>query len=138
MAAFLLDTNVLSEIVKPRPSPAVEAFLARHSDLWLSVIVLHELAYGAERVTDATRRLRLQTWIASVREQFGDRIIDVDQPIAETAGRLRAFSAAQGRALAPLDSLVAATAMVHAQILATRNTRDFDYLGAELLNPWEG
>jgi predicted nucleic acid-binding protein len=138
MTAFLLDTNVLSEIVKPRPSRNVALFLEREEDLWLSVVTLHEFAYGFARVTEARRRLKLQTWIESVKNQFKDRIIDIDSTIAETAGGLRGVCASQGRALAPLDSLIAATAMVHATALATRNIRDFEHLGMNLLDPWQG
>jgi predicted nucleic acid-binding protein len=138
MTAFLLDTNVLSEIIKPKPSAEVELFMAREGDLWLSVIALHELAYGVARVTDAIRRLKLQTWVEAIRIQFRDRILPVDAAIAETAGRFRAFCAFHGRSLEPLDSLIAATATVHAKVLATRNIRDFDTLGVDLRNPWEG
>jgi predicted nucleic acid-binding protein len=138
MTAFLLDTNVLSEIIKPKPSRNVEAFLEREGDLWLSVVTLHEFAYGVALAADAARQLKLQTWIESVKNKFGDRILDVTPAIAETAGRLRGFSQSQGRVLAPLDALIAATAAVHASVLATRNVRDFEHLGVELLNPWEG
>jgi predicted nucleic acid-binding protein len=138
MTAFLLDTNVLSEIIKPKPSRNVEAFLGREGDLWLSVVTLHEFAYGVALAADAARQLKLQTWIESVKNKFGDRILDVTPAIAETAGRLRGFSQSQGRVLAPLDALIAATAAVHASALATRNVRDFEHLGVELLNPWQG
>jgi toxin FitB len=138
MTAFLLDANVLSEIIRPKPSRNVEAFLGREGDLWLSVVTLHEFAYGVALAADAARQLKLQTWIESVKNKFGDRILDVTPAIAETAGRLRGFSQSQGRVLAPLDALIAATAAVHASVLATRNVRDFEHLGVELLNPWEG
>jgi predicted nucleic acid-binding protein len=127
----------LSEIVRPRPTPKVEAFLAREGDLWLSVIALHEFAYGLAGVVDATRRARLGAWVASIKISFRGRIIDVDEPIAETAGLLRASSASRGRPLAPLDSLIAATALLHSKTLATRNARDFAHLDMDLVNPWE-
>ena len=137
MPAFLLDTNVLSEIVRPKPSRNVQAFLEREGDLWLSVVTLHEFAYGVALAADAARRLKLQTWIESVKNKFGDRILDVTPAIAETAGRLRGFSQSEGRALSPLDALIAATAAVQACTLATRNVRDFEHLGVGLFNPWE-
>ncbi len=137
MTAFMLDTNVLSEIVRPRPMPKVEAFLAREGDLWLSVIALHEFAYGLARVADATRRAKLGAWIESIKISFRGRIIDVDEPIAETAGLLRGSSASQGRSFAPLDSLIAATALLHSKTLATRDVKDFADLGMDLVNPWE-
>jgi predicted nucleic acid-binding protein len=137
MTAFLLDTNVLSEIVRPKPTPKVEAFLAREGDLWLSVIALHEFAHGLARVADATRRGKLGAWIESIKISFRGRIIDVGEPIAETAGLLRASSASHGRPLAPLDSLIAATALIHSKVLATRNVKDFAHLDVDLINPWE-
>jgi len=90
------------------------------------------------RASDATRRLKLQAWIESIKIAFNDRIIDVDERIAEAAGLLRGSSASQGRPFAPLDSLIAATAMVHSKTLATRNIKDFAHLGMDLFNPWEG
>jgi len=137
MTAYLLDTNVLSEIARPRPAPKVEAFLAREADLWLSVIALHEFAYGIARVADATRRAKLGAWIGSIKVSFHGRVIEVDEPTAETAGLLRASSAAQGRTLAPLDSLIAATALIHSKTLVTRNPKDFAHLDMAMVNPWE-
>jgi hypothetical protein len=138
MASYLLDTNVLSEVIRPNPSGVVLSFLSGSTDLWLSVVVLHEIAFGAARVADADRQVKLQTWIESVKVRFKGRIIGVDESIAETAGRLRGFASSRGRALAPLDSLIAATAMIRSHVLATRNRRDFDYLSLSLHDPWAG
>jgi toxin FitB len=89
MTVFLLDTNVLSEIVRPKPSANMKAFLEREGDLWLSVVTLHEFAYGVVLAADAARRLKFQTWIESIKNKFSDRILNVTPAIAETAGRLR-------------------------------------------------
>jgi predicted nucleic acid-binding protein len=138
MASYLLDTNVLSEVVRPIPSRGVLSFLSGPTDLWLSVITLHEISYGASRIADASREIRLQAWIESVKVKFKGRIIGVDESIAEMAGRLRGYASKRGRVLVPLDSLVAATAMTRSHILATRNVRDFDYLSVSLYDPWAG
>jgi len=138
MGSYLLDTNVLSEIVKQQPSRSVESFLSREADLWLSVVVLHEFSYGVSRVAEVARQLKLQTWIESVKARFRGRIIEVDEVIAETAGRLRGFASSRGHTLAPLDSLIAATALTGSHTLATRNIRDFEYLGMGLHDPWSG
>jgi toxin FitB len=138
MASYLLDTNVLSEVVRPNPSRAVLSFLSGPTDLWLSAIVLHEISHGASRITDESREIGLQAWIESVKVKFKGRIIGVDESIAEMAGRLRGYASKRGRALAPLDSLVAATAMTRSHVLATRNLRDFDYLSVSLYDPWSG
>ena len=63
MTAWLIDTNVLSESIRPRPSPLVQAFLARETDLWLSVMTLHEIAYGAERSSDPVKKQQLLSWL---------------------------------------------------------------------------
>ena len=134
----MLDTNVVSELARPAPSPQVIAFLEREADLWMSTILFHELAYGLERVRDTPRKSKLLAFIDAMKKRFEDRILVVDMTVAEEAGRLRAFAAAEGRTLAPLDSLIAATAMVHGATLATRNTKDFRDLGVDIVDPWHG
>lgn len=136
--AYLLDTNVVSELTKRTPSPAVVAFLSNTSDLFISVIVFHELEFGIHCAADAVRRAKLQAYALSLRRQFAGRIIDIDLELAEMAGRLRAFERSAGRVLAELDALIAATAMVKGCVLATRNIRDFETLSIPLLNPWDG
>ncbi|WP_395678871.1 type II toxin-antitoxin system VapC family toxin [Inquilinus sp.] len=138
MTRYILDTNVVSELARPVPSPQVVAFLEREADLWMSTILFHELAYGLERVSDAPRKSKLLAFIDATKKRFEDRILVVDMTVAEEAGRLRAFAAAGGRTLAPLDSLMAATAMVHGATLATRNTKDFRDLGVDIVDPWLG
>jgi predicted nucleic acid-binding protein len=135
---YILDINVVSELARPAPSPQVVAFLKREADLWLSTILFHELAYGLERVSDATRKSKLLAFIDATKKRFENRLLVVDMVVAEEAGRLRAFAASGGRTLAPLDSLMAATAMVHGAILATRNTKDFRDLGVDIVDPWLG
>ena len=133
----LLDTNVLSELVKPRPDPKVAAFVAMQSDPVLSAISLHELTYGAERAPDPKRRAKLRTWIASIRVRFTGRLISVTPEIAEQAGRARAAAAALGRPVEALDAFIAASAASCAARLATRNVKDFELLGIEIVNPWD-
>ena len=137
MQGFLLDTNVLSEAAKAKPSNKVEAFLARPDEMWLSVVSLHEFAFGLTRLADVRRRVRLEGWLDSVKKAYDDRLIPVDAKIAETAGRIRGASALTGRIVEPIDSVLAATAIIRALTLATRNTRDFEHLNLEIFNPWE-
>lgn len=135
--AYLIDTNVVSELTKRAPSLSVVDFLRQSSDLFISVIVFHELEYGIHCTADAERRAKLQAYALSLRQQFAGRIIDVDLQLAETAGRLRAFERSTGRILAELDALIAATAMVRGYVLVTRNIKDFETLSIPLLNPWD-
>lgn len=134
---YLVDTNVVSELTKRDPSPAVLDFLSENPDLFISVIVFHELEFGIHCASDAGRRAGLQAYAVSLRRQFVGRIIDVDLEIVEMAGRLRAFEKSTGRILAELDALIGATAMVKGCILATRNVKDFETLSIPLLNPWD-
>ena len=136
MTAFLVDTNVVSELVRPSPDPRVMKFLVAEADLWLSVVTLHELAYGAERVKDSARRHRLTAWIEALKQRFRERLIAIDAAIAEQAGRARANAAAQGRAVDPLDALIAATAQMRSLTLATRNVRDFEAFEIVVVDPW--
>jgi len=136
VTGFLLDTNVLSELVKPAPDARVLAFLERESDLWLSVVTLHELAYGAARIAEAGRRRSLTAWLQAVRARFKNRLLSVDEAIAQSAGQLRGEAARRGRVVTALDSLIAATAAARALSLVTRNVRDFEALDVATLNPW--
>jgi toxin FitB len=137
MAPFVIDTNVVSELTRPSPHPAVVAFLNKNSDLLLSVIVFHELEFGIQCACDPLRRAKLQAYAITLRNRFEGRIVDVDFPIAETAGKLRALKKTKGRPLAELDAFIAATAMVKSATLVTRNTKDFAQLEVPLFNPWE-
>lgn len=135
--AYLIDTNVISELTRPSPSAAVIAFFETTPDIFLSVIVFHELEFGVQTTADVTRRARLTSFALALRHQFSGRTIAVDLDVAATAGRLRAFEKSKGRSLSGLDALIAATAMVNDHTLVTRNTRNFETLSIRLLNPWE-
>ena len=134
---FVIDTNIVSELTRPAPHQAVLAFLNGNADLLLSVIVFHELEFGIQCAPDASRRAKLQAFAIRLRNQFEGRILDVDFPVAEAAGKLRAAAKSKGRPLAELDAFIAATALVRGATLVTRNVKDFAPLAIPLLNPWE-
>jgi predicted nucleic acid-binding protein len=136
VTGWLLDTNVISEMAKPKPAAKVIAFLRRTSGLHISVVTLHELAYGVDRAPDATRRAKLTAWLEQLSHEFADRVIHIDTRIAQRAGRLRAASDALGRPADPLDALIAATALEQSLTLATRNVADFRDWGTEMHDPW--
>jgi toxin FitB len=137
VAAFVIDTNVISELTRPAPHAAVVSFLNESSDLFLSVIVFHELEFGIQCARDHNRRAKLETYAIMLRKRFEGRIVDVDLSISETAGKLRALEKTRGRILAELDAFMAATALVKGATLVTRNTKDFAGLEIPLHNPWE-
>lgn len=136
---FLLDTNVVSEWVKPRPDPGVITWLeeADEDRVFLSVVTLAELRYGIERMPAGARRSRLDRWLREeMTLRFEQRILSVDALIAETWGRVAARSQAAGRKMSIMNAFLAATAEVHRLTIVTRNVVDFSALGNSVLNPW--
>lgn len=136
MRGVLLDTNVLSELVRPRPDRAVVDFVRGVLDPWLCSITFHELAFGAARAPDPKRRRALLAWIAGIKGEFAGRTIPVDDGLAEASGQLRAQAASKGRPTSVVDSLLAAAAQTRGLTLATRNTRDFRPFDLVLVDPW--
>ena len=132
----VLDTNVLSELLRPAADQRVVAFIQEQRDPIVCAAVFHELTYGVELLPAGTRKARLSVGIETFRRQFRDRTIAMDAEIAEISGRLRAGETRSGFALKALDALIAASAIVASARLATRNVKDFERLGIELVNPW--
>ena len=128
MRGYLLDTNIPSEMTRPRPAPQVERWLDQVDDnaLFLSVISLSEILRGITRLPESTRRTQLQTWLDEIlRLWFEDRILPVTQSIAERLGRWAGERDSKGLTLPVPDGLIAATALEHNLTLVTRNVRDF-------------
>jgi toxin FitB len=132
----LLDTNVLSELVRGRPNPTVISFVTHLPAPWISVLTLHELVYGAERLADPLQRERLLTWIDTIRIRFAARTLSVDADIADIAGRLRAAAERGGRRVDVVDALLGASALSRGLAVATRNVRDFEVLQVATVDPW--
>lgn len=133
---YLLDTNVLSELVRKAPDAGVTQWLAaRPADsLCLSALTLGEIRKGVELAPDQIRRQRLREWLdEELSVWFGGRILAVDAAVADCWGRLLATA---GRPLPSIDSLLAATAMHHDLVLVTRNVRDFEGLPIRVFSPW--
>lgn len=137
MNGFLLDTNVVSELTKDVPNSRVIAFLAAQNDLWLSIIVLHELDFGLNLLPAGRRRNRISVALAAFVTEYEDRILPVDRPEAEQAASLRAQARLSGRVLHLGDALIAGTARTHNLAVATRNMADFEGLDVDVTNPWE-
>ena len=140
MPRFLLDTNVLSEVTYPAPNRSVLAWFDYHpvNDFHLSTVVLGELRFGARIAPGEKRRQDLNSWInLDVLPEYTGRILPVDQAVAEQWAIERARMRAIGRTRDPIDMLIAATALIHGLIVATRNTTHFEGAGVELVNPWQ-
>jgi predicted nucleic acid-binding protein len=133
---WLIDTNIVSEWVKARPDLGVVGWLdeADEDRVFLSVISLAEIRFGVERLAPGRRRSRLDEWLRKeLPERFERRVVPVDEEVAEACGRLLAQSRQAGRGLGAMDALIAATCLACDLALATRNLRDFEGLGVELL-----
>jgi toxin FitB len=136
---YLLDTNVVSEWIKPRPDAGVIKWLAEADEdrVFLSVVTLAEVRYGIERMPAGARRNRLSSWLRNeVTERFASRILPVDLSVSEVWGQLLARTQAVGRTLGIMDGFVSATAEVHQMTVVTRNVTHFRDLGHPIFNPW--
>jgi len=136
--SFLLDTNALSEWVKPRPDPGLIRWMESVDEdrTFISVVSLAELRYGIERMAAGNRRRRLDEWLRlELLLRFEGRILMIDDVVADNWGKTVSQCEAAGRPMGVMDAFLAATAQVHHLTLVTRNVSDFPFLKS-VLNPW--
>ncbi|MFY9903976.1 MAG: type II toxin-antitoxin system VapC family toxin [Terriglobales bacterium] len=140
MSGFLLDANVISELVKPRPEPAVAKWIDATEEnlLCLSVLTFGEIRKEIAALPDgSSRRVSLETWLDhEISLRFAGRILAIDQAITDRSGAITARALATKSPLPVVDGLLAATALQHNLTLVTRNTRDMAISGASVFNPW--
>ena len=132
---YLLDTNVVSETRKTRPDKRVTGLLAAAdaSGLFLSVLTVGELRRGvaAKRRSDPDAAAHIAAWVDDLETNFADRILPIDTAIAKVWGELSAH-----RSRPVVDTLIAATALVHDLTLVTRNTEDVRGIAMSVIDPW--
>jgi toxin FitB len=137
---IILDTNVVSELMRPAPSPAIPKSLSSYSaeELHTTSITLAEILYGIEVLPAGKRKRDL---LAGAERLFQfvleGRILSFDEPAAQRFSQISADRRKRGRPISELDAQIAAIVRVHNATLATRNTADFDGCGVRLVNPWE-
>ena len=133
---FLLDTNVVSEIRKPRPDSKAQAWLASApaAELYLSVLVVGEIRQGVERLRrrDPARAAPYEAWLSELARRFADRLVPVTVEVCEEWGRLNVPDP-----LPVVDGLMAATAKVRGWTFVTRNVADLARADVRLLNPFD-
>jgi predicted nucleic acid-binding protein len=140
MNGFLLDTNIPSEMTRPRPQPSVSGWLddADDDQLHFSVVSLGEILKGVTVLPESKRRSQLEQWLdETLRPWFQGRILPVNEPIAERWGVLAGQCQLKGRPLKVVDGFIAATALEHDLTIVTRNVKDFAGLGVTVFNPWD-
>jgi predicted nucleic acid-binding protein len=129
----LVDTNVISELMRQNPDAGVERWLRALPDgqgLRLSVITVDEIFYGLSRKPQVAKRRWFDHFVAA------NAVLDITETIARRAGEMRALLSLRGQARSQADMLIAATAQVHALMLVTRNVRDFEGCGIAVLDPF--
>jgi predicted nucleic acid-binding protein len=141
VSGFLLDTNVISELVKPRPETRVVSWIAATDEslLFLSVLTIGEIRRGISSLPSTTRRATLEAWLdSSLLVRFNGRILPIDQGVADRWGRLTGSPAARKSPIPVIDGLLAATALHHNLTLVTRNSSDIAAAAVPIFDPWQG
>ena len=139
VSAWLLDTNVISELRRPRPSARVRSFVAsqRLDDLFISTVTFAEIRYGIERVVEPARRAELHGWLQhQVRPMFDQRVLEVTEDVMLKWRLLVEEGRKVGHTFSQPDLIIAATALQHGLTVVTRDTQDYKQARVPLLNPW--
>ena len=134
--SYLLDTNVISELIRPKPEPKVLEWFKNipEETLYLSVLTLGEIRKGVELLKDLKRKEKLRIWLEiDLPRWFGERVLEINQDVADRWGRLQAEIK---RPIPAIDSLIASTALHHDLRLVTRNVNDFKFSSLQVICPW--
>jgi toxin FitB len=140
VSGFLLDTNVLSEIVRPKPHPEVVQWVESTDEslLYISVLTLGEIRKGITPLPDGHRRASLESWLDhDLVVRFSGRILPIDLAVADRWGRLSGGKAAKRSPLPVIDGLLAATALHYNLTLVTRDSSPSSVTGVDVFNPWQ-
>lgn len=140
MKKFVLDTNVVSEMRKRNPNKGCAAWLAEQAfdSLYMTTITLSEIVQGIALNDHEYERDELQAWLdEQLIPQFGDRILDFNQPAARIFGTIAAEAKRKKKTRPMLDTLIASIAIAHDCTVVTRNKVDFSGLDLTIINPWK-
>jgi predicted nucleic acid-binding protein len=136
---YILDTCVISELIKPHPSSRVVSWVDSHPEenLFLTSITIGEIQRGIFKLTKSQKKTKLQNWLENeLIVRFDRRILGFGLLESKTWGKIQAQAEEKGTKMPILDGLMASIAIVHNMRIATRNVSDMDVSGARLLNPW--
>ena len=137
---YLLDTCVISELVKKEPHPSVIRWMdtGDESKMYLSVLTLGEIIKGINKLPNGDRREKLQSWVTNdLVQRFGSRLLEIDAEISMAWGTMLGEAERLGEKLPVVDSLISASANVHDLIVVTRNVKDMERCRTKVFNPWE-
>lgn len=135
---IFLDTNVVSETLRKAPNEAVIAWLVRYdAELALPTVTIAEIAFGIQKIRPDERADRLEQGLQDWRRRFADRIFGLTEEAALAYGDVMSAAARQGRGMSAPDGMIAAIARVNGGRLATRNLKDFETAGLDLVSPWD-
>jgi predicted nucleic acid-binding protein len=140
VSGYLLDTNVISELTNLQPEAKVVSWFHATNEelLYLSVLTIGEIRKGIDSLPRSNKRALLESWLVNdLVLRFAGRILEVSLDIAERWGLISAQAKTAGAPLAVVDGLMAATALHYNLILVTRNTKDVQVAGINMLNPWQ-
>lgn len=136
--SYLLDTNVISEIVKNAPNESLLKWIddIDIENLYLSVITIGEIRKGIVGIQEPQRKEKISHWLEiELPDFFEERILNIDIKVADMWGKLQGKN--KGYTMPAIDGLIAATAYVHNLKLVTRNKKNFIHAPIEIINPWE-
>lgn len=136
---IVLDTNVVSELMRPRPNGLVHAWLDEQgkTECYLTATTVAEVLFGIERLPAGTRRNHLaKEFSLMLAEDFAGRVLSFDQPATAYYARVAASRQAMGRPVSVADAQIAGICLQHGATLATRNTKDFTDCGLNVIDPW--
>ena len=139
MNGWLLDTNVISELRRPRPNARVRAFVAVQplEQLFVSAVTFAEIRCGIERASDPIRRAELSDWLMhKVRPMFEQRVLEVSEDVMFKWRLLVEDGRKDGHTFSQPDLIIAATALLHGLTVVTRDTEDYARARVPIVNPW--
>jgi len=137
--SYLIDTCCISELVKKKPNPNVVKWFSDRDELsmYLSVITFGELRKGIQKLSDSKKKKELNRWVKEdLNRRFKNRVLSINMEEVNKWGEILATAEKAGKPLPAIDSLIAATALVHNLSVVTRNTKDMEGSGVEIINPW--
>lgn len=137
---YLLDTCVISELIKKRPNKRVINLVDSNDehDYYLSVLTFGEIHKGIEKQPDVSRKKKLHLWVENdLKERFKNKIIPIDLNVSIIWGQIQGKAESEGKPMPAIDGLIAATGLAYNLTVVTRNVADMQQSGVAVLNPWE-